>query len=64
MTVEDFVIDLFIRIYDAMKSVPKYTRAKLYPSELLALVYFMRSADVLCGSELLAPSSAWLDLPV
>jgi hypothetical protein len=33
----DFIVDLFCRIDDAMKEVPKHTQAKLYPSETVTL---------------------------
>ncbi|BDI31593.1 hypothetical protein CCAX7_46630 [Capsulimonas corticalis] len=37
MTNYDFVIELFIRVDDAMKNMPKHSQAKLYPSELVTL---------------------------
>lgn len=37
MTTYDFVIELFIRVDDAMKNMPKHSQAKLYPSELVTL---------------------------
>jgi len=37
MTTLDFVIDLFVRVDDAMKNVRKHSQAKLYPSELVTL---------------------------
>lgn len=33
----DFIVDLFCRIDDAMKEVPKHNQAKLYPSETVTL---------------------------
>ena len=37
MTTEDFIIELFCRIDDAMKAVPKRPQAHLYPSEIVTL---------------------------
>jgi hypothetical protein len=37
MTTEDFIIELFCRIDDAMKGVPKHSQSKLYPSEIVTL---------------------------
>lgn len=37
MTTEDFIIELFIRIDDAMKGMPKHSQANLYPSEIVTL---------------------------
>ena len=37
MTTEDFIIELFCRIDDAMKAVPKHPQAHLYPSEIVTL---------------------------
>ena len=37
MTTEDFIIELFCRIDDAMKDVPKHSQSKLYPSEIVTL---------------------------
>ena len=34
MTTEDFIIDLFCRVDDAMPNMPKHTQSHLYPSEL------------------------------
>jgi len=44
MTTLDFVIDLFVRVDDAMKDVQKHSQAKLYPSELvtLGLIYALK----------------------
>jgi hypothetical protein len=37
MTTEDFIIELFCRIDDAMSDLPKHPQAKLYPSEIVTL---------------------------
>jgi hypothetical protein len=37
MTTEDFIIDLFCRVDDRMKTVPHHRQAGLYPSELVTL---------------------------
>ena len=37
MHTEDFIIDLFCRIDDQMKDVPKHSQSKLYPSELVTV---------------------------
>lgn len=37
MRTEDFIIDLFCRIDDAMKGTPKHPQARLYPSEIVTL---------------------------
>lgn len=37
MTTEDFIIELFCRIDDAMKEVAKHAQASLYPSEIVTL---------------------------
>lgn len=37
MSTQDFIIELFCRIDDAMPTVPKHTQAKLYPSEIVTL---------------------------
>ncbi len=37
MTTEDFIIGLFCRIDDKMKSIPKHPQAHLYPSEIVTL---------------------------
>ena len=37
MTTEDFIIELFIRIDEAMKGVRKHSQASLYPSEIVTL---------------------------
>ena len=37
MTTEDFIIELFCRIDDAMKGMPKHSQASLYPSEVVTL---------------------------
>lgn len=37
MTTEDFIIELFCRIDDAMRDLPKHPQAKLYPSEIVTL---------------------------
>ena len=42
MTTEDFIIDLFCRIDDQMKDVPKHSQAHLWPSETVTV-------DVLWG---------------
>jgi hypothetical protein len=37
MTTEDFIIELFCRVDDAMRDVPKHSQANLYPSETVTL---------------------------
>jgi hypothetical protein len=37
MTTEDFITELFCRIDDAMKAIPKHPQANLYPSEVVTL---------------------------
>jgi hypothetical protein len=37
MTTEDFIIELFCRIDDAMKDTPKHSQSNLYPSEIVTL---------------------------
>ena len=37
MTDSNFIIELFCRIDDQMKDVPKHSQAKIYPSELVTL---------------------------
>jgi hypothetical protein len=37
MSTEDFIIELFCRIDDAMKQVPKHPQSHLYPSEIVTL---------------------------
>lgn len=37
MTTEDFIIELFVRIDDAMKGIHKHSQANLYPSEVVTL---------------------------
>jgi hypothetical protein len=37
MTTEDFIIEMFCRIDDAMSDLPKHSQAKLYPSEIVTL---------------------------
>ncbi len=37
MTTEDFIIELFCRIDDAMKGIEKHNQAVLYPSEVVTL---------------------------
>jgi hypothetical protein len=37
MSTEDFIIDLFCRIDDAMNDLPKHPQAHLYPSEIVTL---------------------------
>jgi hypothetical protein len=37
MTTEDFIIELFCRIDDAMKGIEKHSQAVLYPSEVVTL---------------------------
>ena len=39
MRTEDFIIDLFCRIDDAMKDTPKHPQAHLYPSEVVTLAF-------------------------
>jgi hypothetical protein len=37
VTTEDFIIELFIRIDDAMKGIRKQSQANQYPSEIVTL---------------------------
>ncbi len=37
MTTVDFIIELFCRVDDAMKEVPKHSQAHLHPSELVTI---------------------------
>jgi hypothetical protein len=37
MTTEDFIIELFCRIDDVMKNIPKHFLANLYLSEIMTL---------------------------
>ena len=37
MTTEDFISELFYRIDEAMKDIPKHPLASLWPSELVTL---------------------------
>ena len=37
MTTEDFIIELFCRVDDAMKGVPKHSQSNLYLSEIVTL---------------------------
>jgi hypothetical protein len=37
MTTQDFIIELFCRIDETMKEIPKHHQAKLYPSEVITL---------------------------
>jgi hypothetical protein len=37
MSTEDFITELFCRIDDAMKGIPKHTQSLLYPSEIVTL---------------------------
>jgi hypothetical protein len=37
MSTEDFIIELFCRIDDAMQDIPKHPQAPLYPSERVTL---------------------------
>ena len=37
MSDEDFIIELFCRIDDALNDVPKHSQASLYPSEVVTL---------------------------
>jgi hypothetical protein len=45
MTTEDFTIELFCRVDDAMPDIPKHPQAHLYPSELvtLGLLYALKA---------------------
>ena len=36
-TTEEFIIDLFCRIDDAMKGIPKHSQSNLFPSEIVTL---------------------------
>ena len=37
MTTEDFITELFCKVDDAMKEVPKHSQSRLYPSELVTI---------------------------
>ena len=37
MTTQDFITELFCKVDDQMKDVPKHTQASLWPSELVRL---------------------------
>ena len=37
MSTEDFITELFCRIDDAMKGIPKHSQSLLYPSEIVTL---------------------------
>ena len=37
MTTEDFIIELFCRVDDAMKGTQKHSQSNLYPSEIVTL---------------------------
>ena len=37
MTTEDFISELFYRIDEAMKDIPKHALARLWPSEVVTL---------------------------
>ena len=37
MTTQDFITELFCRIDDCLKGVPKHSQAKLYPSEVITI---------------------------
>ena len=39
MNTEDFIIELFCRIDDALVNVKKHSQAKLYPSEVVTIAY-------------------------
>lgn len=47
MTTNDFIIELFCRVDEPMRSVKKHPQAKLYPSEVvtLALLFALRGAS-------------------
>ncbi len=46
MTTENFITELFCRIDDAMKDIPKHSQANLYPSEVvtLAVLFALKGA--------------------
>ncbi len=37
MTTEDFIIELFCKVDDAMNEAPKHSQSRLYPSELVTI---------------------------
>ena len=37
MNTEDFIIELFCRVDDEMKEIPKHPQSKLYPSEIVTI---------------------------
>ena len=37
MTTEEFITELYCRVDDQMRDVPKHPQAKLYPSEVVTL---------------------------
>jgi len=48
MTTSDFIIELFCRVDEQMKSLEKHPQAKLYPSEVvtLALLYALKGTSL------------------
>jgi hypothetical protein len=37
MTIEDFITELFCKVHDQMKDIPKHSQASLWPSELVTI---------------------------
>ncbi len=37
MSTQDFITELFCRVDDEMREVPKHSQANLYPSEIVTL---------------------------
>ena len=42
MSTEDFIIDLFCRVDEAMPDVTRHSQANLYPSEVVTLALLLR----------------------
>ena len=46
MTTQDFITELFWRVDDQMKKMPKHAQAALYPSEIVCLAFIFASKGV------------------
>lgn len=62
MTTRDFIIELFCRIDEAMKDIPKHHQAKLYPSEVVSLAVLFALKGVSCRAFYRWVRGNWLDL--
>lgn len=62
MTTQDFIIDLFCRIDDIMKPIPKHQQAKLYPSEVVTLAVLFALKGVSGRAFYRWVRGNWLDL--